>query len=134
MIDLDNIKEIEYEGYEWDYNSNIICPYCGYENEPDSEYDDRDFEEAHETECGSCEKHFMVIPTVEIQYSSEPIENYYISKVKSIKRNIETYEKYLSENTEENRNESYEMIIEHFKKELDTFQNTFKKYFEDNQD
>jgi transcription elongation factor Elf1 len=135
MIDINNIKPIEDEGYKWDYNSNIICPYCGHENEPDSECDNENFEEAHETYCYECGKHFMVTPRIEIDYSSEPIENYYISEVKRLNKQIKWYEdKVNNEETYSNDDDYYNMILKHYKSELEKLNRTFEKYFEDNEE
>jgi hypothetical protein len=42
MQDLSDIKEIEDDGYKWEYNSEMVCPYCGHNNITDFEYDDED--------------------------------------------------------------------------------------------
>ena len=134
MIDINNIKPIEDEDYKWDYNYKIVCPYCGYENEPDSECDNENFDEAHETQCGNCDKHFMVTPRIEIDYSSEPIENYYISEVKRLNKKIKWYENKVNSDKVNDDDSYYNIMLKHYKDELAKLNKTFKEYFEDNEE
>jgi hypothetical protein len=134
MINLNNIQELEEnEDINCDYNSNIVCPYCGHENEPDGEYDDRDFDEAHETECGECEKHFMVTPAITIDYTSEPIENYYIRQRKHFEKDVAYYQRKVEENkTNENMYECFLIQFNYVQEELEKLNRTFQRYFDDN--
>jgi hypothetical protein len=132
MIDLNQIQQIEDKNYKWSYNSNIVCPYCGYENEPDSENDNNNFDETHETECGNCEKHFMFIPICTIDYSSEPIENYYISEVKNLNNNINRYSEESKKEKDEKYTWYYDTLLKQYKQKLDDLNKKFQKYFEEN--
>lgn len=49
-----------------EYQNNIICPYCDWEDQDSWEFD----EEEGIYQCGSCEKEFNVVRDVEITYST----------------------------------------------------------------
>jgi len=134
MVDLTSIKELEEnEDIDCDYTSDLVCPYCGYKNEPDSECDTEIFEESYETECVECEKHFMVVATCTINYSSEPIENYYLREIESITKNIQQYKHIIeSEDLEDNTLQYFKSLISYKTIELNQFNKDFQQYFDDN--
>ena len=55
---------------ECSYNSKIVCPFCGYEDE-DVERNCVD-ESPQEIECESCGRTFIVSGQIEITYSTAP--------------------------------------------------------------
>jgi DNA-directed RNA polymerase subunit RPC12/RpoP len=58
---------------EWDYQyeNDITCPYCGYKDRDSWEHHMRDGD-TEEIECGQCEKTFDVSCDVSVTYTSEP--------------------------------------------------------------
>ena len=54
-------KEIDHES-----TSNIVCPYCGWEDMDSWEFGEQD----GEMQCGSCKKSFDVEPYVSISYTT----------------------------------------------------------------
>ena len=54
---------------EHNYESNITCPYCGWEDNDSWEFDQED----GTVECGGCEKEFNVSRNVEVTYSTSRI-------------------------------------------------------------
>lgn len=46
--------------------SDIVCPWCGYEDRDSWEVDDSD----EDMECGRCEKHFSMERDVSVTYST----------------------------------------------------------------
>jgi sarcosine oxidase delta subunit len=54
---------------EYKYESNIKCPYCGWEDQDSWEFD----QEEGITECGGCEKEFNVTREIEVTYSTSRI-------------------------------------------------------------
>jgi hypothetical protein len=74
---------------EYKHESNIKCPYCGWEYKDSWEFD----QEEGTTECGWCEKEFNVTREIEVTYSTSIIaceddehsyktESYFIKKRK----------------------------------------------------
>lgn len=55
---------------EQDYTSNIICPYCGYEDIDSWECSEED----DEHECGECGSTFSYQRVVTVEYCSQPIK------------------------------------------------------------
>ncbi len=60
-----NKMEIEHE-----YTDNVVCPYCGYEDEDSWELDD----DSGETECGSCDKKFEYSRNRSVDYCTSKIQ------------------------------------------------------------
>jgi len=61
--------------FELSYTSLPVCPYCGHKDkDPNDTFSGEDIEFTAETECGSCEKEFMVSRNVEITYTTAKIE------------------------------------------------------------
>lgn len=54
---------------EYKYESNIKCPYCGWEDQDSWEFD----QEEGTTECGGCEREFNVTREIEVTYSTSKI-------------------------------------------------------------
>lgn len=74
---------------------NIICPYCGWEDEDSWEFDS----DEEVVTCRGCEKEFNVTREIEVTYSTSRIEcepfkhdykldHYFISKRKHIKGDV----------------------------------------------
>ena len=57
-------------GNKFDYENNIKCPYCEYEDFDSWEADDP----SDENECGRCGLSFSYTRHVEITYSSKPVK------------------------------------------------------------
>lgn len=53
-----------------DYESNLICPYCGYEDNDSWELSDDD----EEHECGSCGAIISYERVVTVEYNSSPVK------------------------------------------------------------
>ncbi|ELP6119409.1 TPA: hypothetical protein I7730_00615 [Vibrio vulnificus] len=53
-------------------NAKIVCPHCGYENEPDCEDYDLDNDQR---ECGNCESVFSCTTNIEVTYTTSKIED-----------------------------------------------------------
>ena len=56
------------------YTNNPVCPYCGYEESDAWEWGDGG-EGDGEHECGDCEKPYRYVRYVDINYSTEKMEN-----------------------------------------------------------
>jgi len=54
---------------QWD-DTNIICPYCKYEFQPEG----CDYDRECEDECEGCGKTFTVVPEYSVTYWTYPIE------------------------------------------------------------
>ena len=66
----ESIKEMdEGEDGQFDFENNIICPWCGDEWYADFEDDYYADEGEHETQCYSCDKAFIIDTNVSITYS-----------------------------------------------------------------
>lgn len=63
-----NKVEIELEPEDRDYESNLTCPYCGYEDSNSCELSDNDSEH----ECGRCGAKIEYERVVTVEYSSSP--------------------------------------------------------------
>lgn len=59
------------ENGEFEYEREIICPYCGETIEDDECVYDEDGE--HEVECYHCEKNFQLETNISISYSTRVI-------------------------------------------------------------
>lgn len=64
---LKNLNKVQFE-----YEREVICPYCGKE-QMDSWELSGDDGEPDETECGSCGEGFSYVTHVEITYSTSQI-------------------------------------------------------------
>ncbi|MCM3739214.1 hypothetical protein M3210_02915 [Oceanobacillus luteolus] len=64
------IKILE-KGTEFEFEREVVCPYCGSEQSDSWELDGSDGEE-NETYCGTCGEDFVYIRNIEITYSSYP--------------------------------------------------------------
>lgn len=62
--------EIIFEPEDKDYEINLICPYCGYENKDSWELSDED----EEHECGRCGAVMSYQRVVTVEYSSSPVK------------------------------------------------------------
>jgi hypothetical protein len=62
--------EIDLEPEDKDYESNLICPYCGYEDGDSWELSDD--EEEHE--CGRCGATVSYRRVVTVEYNSSPVK------------------------------------------------------------
>lgn len=84
-------KDTCYEGYKKDLFDNyrwvkretshedrLICPYCGYDEDEYWEYDD----ECGTVYCGRCEKEYKYTRHVEITYSTEPLKDEVLKKIR----------------------------------------------------
>jgi len=66
---LDHISESGEPTYNTDYESEIICPYCGEVQSDPGEYNLQD-ESVTDIECGHCQKTFEVECRVDVTYST----------------------------------------------------------------
>lgn len=62
--------EIDFEPEDKDYENNLICPYCGYEDKDSWELSDDD----EEHECGRCGAVISYQRVVTVEYSSSPVK------------------------------------------------------------
>ena len=62
--------EINLEPEDKDYENNLICPYCGYEDKDSWELSDND----EEHECGRCGATVSFERVVTVEYNSSPIK------------------------------------------------------------
>ncbi len=58
------------EAEEQEFKYNIICPYCGYENQDSWECSDDEDEEI----CGNCGSTFSYERIVTVEYTSYPVK------------------------------------------------------------
>lgn len=91
---MKNINEIEYDDIRCFQNRDAVCPYCGCENEIEEPGEQ---EESEITECYVCGKTFVYTTAIEINYTSEPYENYYLNKRKQLEWQVEYYKRKLGE-------------------------------------
>jgi len=57
-------KKIEHE-----YTTQVTCPYCGYEHKDSWEF----VEDCDEMDCYRCEKEFLYIRNITVNFSTEKI-------------------------------------------------------------
>jgi len=57
----------EFECFDNTLSDNVVCPYCGYEDQDICEYD---HSETHITSCNRCCKEFMLEPSISVHFSS----------------------------------------------------------------
>lgn len=62
--------EIDFEPEDKNYESNLKCPYCGYEDNDSCELSDDD----EEHECSSCGATMSFERVVTVDYSSSPVK------------------------------------------------------------
>lgn len=62
--------EIDFEPENKDYENNLICPYCGYEDNDSWELSDDD----EEHECSRCGAVMSYQRVVTVEYNSSPIK------------------------------------------------------------
>lgn len=62
--------EINLNPEDKDYESNLICPYCQYEDKDSWEYEDED----EEHECGRCGAIISYEKVVAVEYNSSPVK------------------------------------------------------------
>ncbi|TCO69529.1 hypothetical protein [Marinisporobacter balticus] len=62
--------EIDFEPEDKDYENNLICPYCGYEDKDSWELSDDD--EKHR--CGRCGAIVSYERVVTVEYNASPVE------------------------------------------------------------
>lgn len=62
--------EIDFEPEDKDYENNVICPYCGYEDIDSWELSNDD----EEHECGRCRAVMSYQRVVTVEYCSSPVK------------------------------------------------------------
>lgn len=62
--------DIDFEPKDKDYENNLICPYCGYENTDSWELPDDD----EEYECGRCGAIISYERVITVEYNSAPVK------------------------------------------------------------
>lgn len=128
-MNLDNIKEVEYDSLECLANSDAKCPYCGYDNFIESEdYGGQDDEEIEE--CGECGKYFVHQIDYEITFTSQPYENHYLDKRKSVEKQLKYCNELLNKAKKEKSDDAeyYSAIVRHKARELADLENEAKQY------
>lgn len=62
--------EIDFEPEDKNYENNLICPYCGYEDKDSWELSDDD----NEHKCGRCGAVISYERVVTVEYNSSPVK------------------------------------------------------------
>lgn len=69
-LDIQDVFVKNEEPEEQQFTSNIVCPYCGYENQDSWECSDDEDEEI----CGNCGSTFSYERIVTVEYTSYPVK------------------------------------------------------------
>lgn len=91
-IDFEKVMPAEYD--EQHSSDNLICPYCGSENELEGEYLEKVLN-GTPFQCGNCDKWFYAEGEMTIESTCTPMENKVLEPY--IKRNIMRSYKYMDE-------------------------------------
>ena len=91
-IDFEKVMPVEYD--EQHSSDNLICPYCGSENELEGEYLEKVLN-GTPFQCGNCDKWFYAEGEMTIESTCTPMENKVLEPY--IKRNIMRSYKYMDE-------------------------------------
>lgn len=59
--EIDKFNSEDYDEFNFQYNDKPICPFCGYEFEPDDLYESQE-----ELQCGNCSSYM----DVEVEYTA----------------------------------------------------------------
>ena len=130
-----DIKEVKYDDINTYSNEEAVCPYCGYKCELTGEdYGGQD--EESEMDCFECGKTFIYTTDYSVTFSTEPYENWILSKIKNCKGHIRNLKDDMDKapiDRREGLNKDYfKYCIDVHEKELEEFKNKAKRVLEIN--
>lgn len=110
------IKSVDYDVLGCWGEEDAVCPYCGCENyiEPE-DYLSQDEEDI--IECYACEKNFVYRIDYKVTFTSEPLENYYLTSKEQKLRLINHIKDRIKNGNDDNEYLNYQ--LEHHKKQLE---------------
>lgn len=71
----EQIEAFQKNPVDTEYTSNVICPYCGEEHEPDGEDSSFYTEDLHQFDCYNCSNSFNLETSISISYTTSKMED-----------------------------------------------------------
>ena len=117
---MKELKKVVYDENKCNHNYEAVCPYCGCDNQIESE-DYKGQDEETIEECENCGKKFIHTIDYCITFTSEPYENWLIRQIESSKDEIKDYKRQADNTQDAWEKGYYQSVVEYQEIELEGF-------------